>query len=70
MLEHWRAQFERLGLGELWAELARPGSPFAFLLAQGLRVAQPTLGVFAAASTLETISQLADQLEGTPSHEQ
>ena len=69
MLERWRAQFERLGLGELWLELARPGSPFAFLMAQGLRIAQPTLGAFTAASTLETISRLADQLEGPP-HEQ
>jgi len=65
LFEHWPAQFQRLGLGEFWVELTRPGSPFAFLMAQGLRLAQPTLGVFTTTSTLGTISRLADQLEGT-----
>ena len=65
VFQHWRAQLEGLGLGELWAEFTRPGSPTAFLMAQSLRVAQPTLSAFAADSTLDSITRLADQLEGT-----
>ena len=60
----WREQLAAMGLGELWAELFRPGSPLAFLSAQGLRVAQPALGAFVDEAALAALIALADRLEG------
>ena len=57
-----------LGLGDLWDELLRPGSPLAFLTAQGLRVAQPVLGAFTDAAGLAALAAWADQLEGPDTH--
>ncbi|MBM4422100.1 MAG: hypothetical protein FJ030_01750 [Chloroflexi bacterium] len=59
----WRGRLNALGFGDFFAELFRPGSPLAFLTAQGLRVAQPTLGAFADDSGLAAIAALADRLE-------
>jgi len=58
-----------LGLDELWAELFRPGSPLAFLTAQGLRVAQPMLGAFTDTSGLAALSAWADRLEAPEDEE-
>ncbi len=63
IFESIREPLNRLGFGELWAELFCPGSPLAFLTAQGLRVAQPTLGAFTGEAGLAAIGALADRLE-------
>ncbi|MEK7277774.1 MAG: hypothetical protein AAB427_10530 [Chloroflexota bacterium] len=62
--QNWRERIRSLGLGELWDELLRPGSPLAFIAAQGLRAAHPVLGVFTDADALAKLTALADQLEG------
>jgi hypothetical protein len=59
-----RDHLNTLGLGEMVDELLRPGSPLAFLAAQALRVAQPTVGAFTATTTLAALTRLADELEG------
>lgn len=62
----WRERLNTLGFGELWSELFHPGSPLAFLAAQGLRVAQPVLGAFTDDSGAAALSALADRLECPP----
>lgn len=62
-LAQWRERLQALGLAGLWDELMRPGSPPAFLAAQGLRVAQPVLGAFASQAALARLGALADRLE-------
>jgi len=62
--QNWQERIRSLGLGELWDELLRPGSPLAFVAAQGLRAAHPVLDVFTGADALARLSALADQLEG------
>ena len=62
--QHWRERIRSLGLGELWDELLRPGSPLAFVAAQGLRAAHPVLGAFAQEGALQKLYTLADRLEG------
>jgi hypothetical protein len=59
-----RKRLNSLGFGEFWDEIFRPGSPLAFLTAQGLRIAQPVLGAFTTRSGLADLTALADQLEG------
>ncbi|MEK7312430.1 MAG: hypothetical protein AAB382_10685 [Chloroflexota bacterium] len=59
----WRKRLNALGFGEMWDELFLPGSPLAFLTAQGLRVAQPLLGAFTDDTELDAITALADRLE-------
>lgn len=59
----WSERLSALGFGEFFAELFRPGSPLAFLTAQGLRVAHPVIGAFADDSGLAAIAALADRLE-------
>jgi hypothetical protein len=54
------------GFGALWAEVFHPGSPLAFLTAQGLRVAAPVLGAFATAAGLSALESLAARLEAPP----
>ncbi len=62
--QNWRERIRSLGLGELWDELLRPGSPLAFVAAQGLRAAHPALSAFAEEGTQQKLYALADQLEG------
>lgn len=62
--QNWRERIRSLGLGELWDELFRPGSPLAFVAAQGLRAAHPVLGALAEEGTLQKLTALADRLEG------
>jgi len=64
VFQHWQERFESLGLGELWRELTRPGSPTAFLAAQGLRIAQPALSVFTDEAGAAALASLAARLEG------
>ena len=64
-LESVHEQINALGFGEMWSELFRPGSPLAFLTAQGLRVAQPVIGAFTDDSGLAALATLADRLEST-----
>ena len=64
VFQHWQERFESLGLGELWHELARPGSPTAFLAAQGLRLIQPALSAFTDEAGVTAIASLAARLEG------
>ncbi len=61
----WRDHLNTLGLGELVDELIRPGSPLAFIAAQALRVAQPSLSAFADEASLTSLAKLADHLEGS-----
>ena len=60
----FRDHLNTLGLGEVVDELLRPGSPLAFIAAQAMRVAQPTLGAVADDSALASFARFADQLEG------
>ncbi len=60
-------RLDSLGFGDFWRELFRPGSPLAFLTAQGLRVAQPVLGAFTDQAGLGALNALADQLEAPAS---
>ena len=55
-----------LGLDQLWAEIFQPGSPLAFLTAQGLRVAQPMLSAFTSSAGLSAVETLAQRLESPP----
>lgn len=64
VFHHWQERFESLGVGELWRELSRPGSPAAFLAAQSLRIAQPALTAFTDEAGATAIASLADRLEG------
>ncbi|MBI5291945.1 MAG: hypothetical protein HY872_08730 [Chloroflexi bacterium] len=65
--QHWRERWNALGLSELADELLRPGSPLAFLAAQGLRVAQPLLSSFADPAAPGSLAALADRLENSAS---
>ncbi len=62
--QNWQERIRSLGLGELWDELLRPGSPLAFVAAQGLRAAHPVLGAFAEEGALQKLYALANRLEG------
>jgi hypothetical protein len=62
-LKSAQTHLDSLGFGDFWRELFRPGSPLAFLTAQGLRVAQPVLGAFADPSGMRALEALADRLE-------
>lgn len=62
--QNWQERIRSLGLGELWDELFCPGSPLAFVAAQGLRAAHPVLGAFAEEGALQELYALADRLEG------
>ena len=64
IFQNWQERIRSLGLGELWDELLRPGSPLAFVAAQGLRAAHPALSAFAEEGALQTLYALADRLEG------
>jgi hypothetical protein len=63
-VESLRKGLNSLGFGELWEELFRPGSPLAFLTAQGLRVAQPVLTAFTTQLGITELDSLAERLEG------
>jgi hypothetical protein len=63
-VESLRKGLNSLGFGELWEELFRPGSPLAFLTAQGLRVAQPVLTAFTTQPGMTKLEALAERLEG------
>lgn len=64
LFQNWQERIRSLGLGELWDELFRPGSPLAFVAAQGLRAAHPILGALAEEGALQKLYALADRLEG------
>lgn len=66
-LKSAQERLDSLGFGEFWRELFRPGSPLAFLTAQGLRVAQPMLGAFTDEAGLSALDVLADRLEAPAS---
>jgi hypothetical protein len=66
-LKSAQAHLDSLGFGDFWRELFRPGSPLAFLTAQGLRVAHPMLGAFTDPSGLSALEALADRLEAPAS---
>lgn len=66
-LKSAQERLDSLGFGGFWRELFRPGSPLAFLTAQGLRVAQPVVGAFTDRSGLSALDALADRLEAPPS---
>jgi len=72
-LESGQKLLNETGFGAFWAELFRPGSPLAFLTAQGLRVAGPVLGAFTTQDGLTQLEALATRLEapnvpGAPSN--
>ncbi len=65
-LETGQKLLEETGFGPFLAELFRPGSPLAFLTAQGLRVAQPVLGAFTTPAGLNSLEAWATHLEAAP----
>jgi hypothetical protein len=68
-LESGQNLLPETGFESLWAEVFQPGSPLAFLTAQGLRVAAPVLGVFTTATGMSALESLADRLEKPPASE-
>lgn len=61
--DSFQQRLQALPVSDLWIEVLQPGSPLAFLAAQGLRVAQPLLNVFTDTVALESV---ADRLEQSP----
>jgi hypothetical protein len=60
-LNRLAAQLEHLGLGPLVAGLLEAGAgPLGFLAAQGLYLAQPTLGVFVDEARLAGLAEWLD----------